>query len=171
MKTKTIIVLKNKTLNVMDSRVDLEGVEVVEVVSKEDATRVVVAVLEADVDVGVMMVTRVGVGVMTVIEIDVGVVIEVVAEVAEVAVISGVVAVISEVVAVVVEVAVEVVSRVGNLGAETIGIATDQENHGEIMKAVTEEVLGGVSIKGNLLISQDHLKIKKLLSINVNDCT
>lgn len=164
MKTKTIIVLKNKTLNVVDSRVDLEGVEVVEVVSKEDATRVVVAVLEADVDVGVMVVTRVGVGVMTVIGVDVGVVKEVIAEVA---VISGVVAVISEVVVVVVEVAVEVVSRVGNLGAEAIGIVTDQENHGEIMKAVTEEVLRVVSIKGNLLISQDHLKIKKLLSINV----
>lgn len=121
--------------------------EAVGVVSKEDAMRVVVAVLEVDA-------AAIGVGIGTTM-------IEVVLE--AVAVVLGAVAVVLEAVAVV----IEVVSRVGNLGAE-IMIVTDQENHGEIMRAVTEAVLRVVSIKENLLISRHRLKIKKLLlTINI----
>lgn len=140
----TIIVLKNKTRNEADSRVDLGAVGVV---SKEDVTRVVVAVLEADavvigVDVGATMVIRVGVGAMVLI---------------------GVVAVVLGVVVVVLGAVVVVVSRVENLGVET-KIATDQENHGEIMTTVIKVVL----IEDNLSTSQHHVKIKEsFLTINI----
>lgn len=136
-----ITVLKNKTRNEVDSG-DLEAVGVV---SKEDAMKVVVAVLEVDVAE-----TGVGVGAMAVI---------------------GVVAVALEVALeadVVVEVVtVEVVSRVEDLGAET-GITMDQENRGETMRIMIEEVLRVVSIEESLSISRHHLKIKKsLLTINI----
>lgn len=121
--------------------------EAVGVVSKEDAMRVVVAVLVLEVDAA-----AIGVGVGTTMTIRV---------VAEVAVALGAVAVALGAV-------IEVVSiRVENLGAE-IMIVTNQENRGEIMRAVTEAVLRVVLIKENLSISRHRLKIKKsLLTINI----
>lgn len=148
MKMKTLTVLKNKTRKAdsgADSGVHLGvDLEAVGVVFKEDATRVVVAVLEVDA-------AAIGVDVGAIVMIEV---------VAEVVVVLGAVAV-------VVEIVVEVVLRIENLGAETIEITTDQENHGEMRTAI-EEVLRVVSIKGNLLIFRDHLRIKRsLLMINV----
>lgn len=154
----TIIVLKNKTRNKADSRVDLRAVGVV---FKEDVTRVVVAVLEADavaigVGVGTTMVIRVGVGATMVIRVDVGA-----------TVVIGVVAVVLGAVVVVLGAVVVVVSRVENLGVET-KIATDQENHGEIMTTVIKEVLRVVLIEDNLSTSQHHVKIKEsFLTINI----
>lgn len=150
-KMKTITVLKDKIRNEADLGVDLEAdLEAVGVVSKEDVTRVVVAVLEVDA-------AAIGVDVGTIVMIEV---------VAEIVVVLGVVAeivVVLEVVAVV----IEVVLMVENLGVETTGIATDQENRGE-MTTMIEEVLRVVSIIGNLSIFRHHLKIKRsLLTINV----
>jgi len=146
-----ITVLKNKTSNEVDLGVDLEAVGVV---SEEDVTRVVMAVLEVDVAA-----IGVGVGATVVITLDIGTTI-MIGVVAEVVVVLEVV---------VVEVAVEVVSIAENLGEET-GIMTDPENRGETMKIMIEEVLGVVSIKENLSISQAHLKIKEsLLMINNKD--
>lgn len=157
-----ITILKNKTRNEVDSGVDLEVVEVVStevvvVALEADATRVVVVVLEADATKVVVAaleadaVAAIGVGVGATIMI--GVVVEV--------------AVVLEAVVVVV-VVVEVVSTAGDLGAET-GITTDQENRGETMRVMIEEVLRAVSIKRNLSISQHHPKIKKsLLMIKFN---
>jgi len=144
-----ITILKNKTQNEVDSRVDLEAVG-------EDATRVVfVVVLEVD-----AAATGVGVGVIVAIEVDVGITIMIGVEVVEVVVVLGAV--------VVVEAAVEVVSKVEDLGAETIEMTTDQENNGETMRIMIEEVLRVVSIKENLSILQHHPKIKKsLLMINI----
>jgi len=138
-----ITVLKNKIQNEVDSRVDLEAVG-------EDVTRVVfVVVLEVD-----AAATGVGVGVIVAIEVDAGTTIMRGVEVVEVVVVLGAV--------VVVEAVVEVVSKVENLGAETIEITTDQEI-GETMRIMIEEVLRVVSIKESLSILQHHLKIKKLL--------
>ena len=146
-----ITVLKNKTSNEVDLGVDLEAVGVV---SEEDVTRVVMAVLEVDVAA-----IGVGVGATVVITLDIGTTI-MIGVVAEVVVVLEVV---------VVEVAVEVVSIAENLGEET-EIMTDPENRGETMKIMIEEVLGVVSIKENLSISQAHLKIKEsLLMINNKD--
>lgn len=162
---KTITVLKDKTLSEVDLGVDLEVVGV----DLEDAMRVVVVVSEADavvtgVGVGTMMVIGVGVGATMVIRVDVGATV-VIGVVAEVAVVLGAVVVVVEVAA---EVSIaEVVSMAENLGAETIEIAMDQENRGETMRTVIEEVLRVVLIKESLSISRHHLKIKKsLLMIN-----
>lgn len=153
-------ITKNKTLNEVDSGVDLEVVGVVGVVFKEDAMRVVVVVLEAD-----AAATGVVVGTTMVIRVDVGATV-VIGVVAEVAVILEAVVVILEAVVVVLG-AVVVVSKAENLGVETIGITTDQENHGETMRIMIEEILRVVLIKESLLISRHHLKIKKsLLMIN-----
>lgn len=166
-KMKRIIVSKNKTQNVADLGVDLEAAEVV---SEEDVMRVVVMILEVDaavtgVDVGVTMVIGVDVGVTMVIRVDVGVTIMIRVDVGTV--VTGVVAA-DAVVLGVVAVAVEEVLRAENHGAETIEIATDQENRGETMITMIKEVLRVISIKGNLSISGHHLKIKKSpLTINV----
>lgn len=98
-----ITVLKNVTRNEVDSGA-------VGVVSKEDATKVVMAVLEAD-----AAAAAIGVDVGATVVIGV------------VAVVLGAVVVVEEAV----EEVVEAVSMAENLGAETIEITMDQENRGE----------------------------------------